>query len=97
MYMWVKFTFPYYVEAMHERLSLSCVAKNASVEINLEKVRNWLTSSTFLSQLTSQHPYMETFIKKPHVYTIDINDLGLVEASIKEIVSRKVKYETSYH
>ena len=40
---------------------------------------------------------METFIKKPHVYTIDINDLGLVEASIKEIVSRKVKYETSYH
>ncbi|CAH3176440.1 unnamed protein product [Porites lobata] len=40
--------------------------------------------------LTSQHPYMETFIKKPHVYTIDINDLGLVEASIKEIVSRKV-------
>ena len=40
---------------------------------------------------------METFIKKPHVYTIDINDLGLVEASIKEIVSRKVKYETSYY
>ena len=63
----------------------------------LRKFAIWLTSSTFLSQLTSQHPYMETFIKKPHVYTIDINDLGLVEASIKEIVSRKVKYETSYH
>ena len=42
-------------------------------------------------QLTSQHPYMETFIGKPHVYTIDVNNLDLVEATIKEIISLEVR------
>ena len=42
-------------------------------------------------QLTSQHPYMETFIGKRHVYTIDINNLDLVEATIKEIISLEVR------
>lgn len=34
---------------------------------------------------------METFIGKPQVYTIDIDDFNLVESTIKEIVSRKVE------
>ncbi|XP_073232916.1 alpha-1,6-mannosylglycoprotein 6-beta-N-acetylglucosaminyltransferase A-like [Porites lutea] len=34
---------------------------------------------------------METFIGKPHVYTIDVNKLNLVEATIKEIISLEVK------
>ena len=33
---------------------------------------------------------METFIGKPHVYTIDVNNLDLVEATIKEILSLEV-------
>ena len=41
-------------------------------------------------QLTSQHPYAETFIGKPHVYTIDISNLELVESTIKEIISLEV-------
>lgn len=44
----------------------------------------------FPFQLTSQHPYMETFVGKPHVYTIDINDLELVESTLKEILSSEV-------
>lgn len=44
----------------------------------------------FPFQLTSQHPYMETFVGKPHVYTIDINDLELVESTLKEILSLEV-------
>ena len=46
---------------------------------------------SFIDQLTSQHPYMETFIGKPHVYTIDVNNLDLVEATIKEIISLEVR------
>ena len=35
---------------------------------------------------------METFIGKPHVYTIDVNNLDLVEATIKEILSLEVRH-----
>jgi len=33
---------------------------------------------------------METFIGKPHVYTIDVNNLELVESTVKEILSSEV-------
>ena len=33
---------------------------------------------------------METFIGKPHVYTIDVNNLDLVEVTITEIMSLEV-------
>ena len=33
---------------------------------------------------------METFVGKPHVYTIDISNLELVEATIREILSLEV-------
>ena len=39
---------------------------------------------------------MEKFVGKPHVYSIDINDLSLVESTIKEIVSKKVCNLTYY-
>lgn len=43
-----------------------------------------------LLQLTSQHPYAEVFIGKPHVFTVDINNLALVEEAIKEILNTEV-------
>ena len=69
MYMWVKFTFPYYVEAMHERLSLSCVSKNASVEISLEKVRNLINFFDFLVTVDVTAPiYGDVYQKAPCVH-----------------------------
>lgn len=41
-------------------------------------------------QLTSQHPYAEVFIGKPHVFTVDIDNLTLVEEAIKEILNTEV-------
>ena len=38
---------------------------------------------------------METFIGKPHVYTIDVNNLELVESTVKEILSSEVKIKVS--
>lgn len=45
----------------------------------------------FLFQLTSQHPYAEVYIGKPHVWTVDISDLSEVEKAVKAILNQKVK------
>lgn len=42
-------------------------------------------------QLTSQHPYAEVYIGKPHVWTVDINDLSEVERAVKSILNQKVR------
>ena len=39
---------------------------------------------------------METFIGKPYVYTIDVNNLELVESTVKEILSSEVTYKLNY-
>lgn len=44
----------------------------------------------FVLQLTSQNPYVEDFIGRPFVYTIDINNQTEVEIAIKEILNSKV-------
>lgn len=38
-------------------------------------------------QLTSQHPYAEMFIGKPHVYTINIKDTNEVTKALQEILN----------
>ncbi|KAL5005564.1 hypothetical protein ScPMuIL_016722 [Solemya velum] len=38
--------------------------------------------------LSSQHPYAEQFIGEPHVYSIDIKDLNLVEQTVKKIIEK---------
>lgn len=42
-------------------------------------------------QLTSQHPYAEVYIGKPHVWTVDINNLSEVEKAVKSILNQKVR------
>ena len=46
-------------------------------------------------QLTSQHPYAEVYIGKPHVWTVDINDLSEVEKAVKSILNQKVRNRSS--
>ncbi len=41
-------------------------------------------------QLTSQHPYAEVYIGRPHVWTVNIDDPAEVENAIKAILSQKV-------
>lgn len=43
-----------------------------------------------LRLVTSQHPYCEEFVGKPHVYTIDINNASAVEQVMKEILVKEV-------
>ncbi|XP_076441339.1 alpha-1,6-mannosylglycoprotein 6-beta-N-acetylglucosaminyltransferase A-like [Babylonia areolata] len=45
-------------------------------------------------EVTSQHPYSEVFIGKPHVYTIDIHNLTEVRLAVQEIM--KVRKFTAF-
>lgn len=48
------------------------------------------TEVLFLFQLTSQHPYAEVFIGRPHVWTVDLSNQEEVEDAVKAILSQKV-------
>ncbi|KAG9464033.1 hypothetical protein GDO78_020624 [Eleutherodactylus coqui] len=41
------------------------------------------------TKLTSQHPYAEVYIGKPHVWTVNINDPEEVEKAVKAILNQK--------
>jgi len=42
-------------------------------------------------QVSSQHPYAEDFIGKPHVWTVDYNNSEEFEAAIKTIMRTQVR------
>jgi len=43
-----------------------------------------------LRAFTSQNPYAERFISKPHVYTLDMKDLNQVEQAMADIMKEQV-------
>ena len=53
------------------------------------RILTWFVSrlSFHCLQLTSQNPYCEDFIGKPHVYTVDINDKEEVSKAVYEILN----------
>ncbi|XP_068704273.1 alpha-1,6-mannosylglycoprotein 6-beta-N-acetylglucosaminyltransferase A-like [Montipora foliosa] len=84
-------SFPYEGPAPLEAIAQGSVFINPKLNppLNRDNSRFFGGKPTF-RLVTSQHPYMETFVGKPHVYTIDINNLDLVESTVKEILSTKV-------
>lgn len=53
--------------------------------------------SLCLGQVFSQHPYAESFIGKPHVWTVDYNNSEEFEAAIKAILRTQVRFGFSLH
>lgn len=43
------------------------------------------------TKLTSQHPYAEVFIGRPHVWTVDLNNREEVEDAVKAILNQKIE------
>ncbi|XP_068704283.1 alpha-1,6-mannosylglycoprotein 6-beta-N-acetylglucosaminyltransferase A-like isoform X2 [Montipora foliosa] len=83
--------FPYEGPAPLEAIAQGSVFINPKLNPPLNRGNSQFFSGKPTFRLvTSQHPYMETFVGKPHVYTIDINNLDLVESTVKEILSTKV-------
>lgn len=81
------------MDGVYPRQSTINPLKNRGLKVkffrNLEHI-DIFSPPFHLFQLTSQHPYMETFVGKPYAHTIDINNLDLVESTVKEIISKEV-------
>ncbi|XP_031574836.1 alpha-1,6-mannosylglycoprotein 6-beta-N-acetylglucosaminyltransferase A-like [Actinia tenebrosa] len=84
--------FPYEGPAPLEAIAHGNIFLNAK----LDPPQNRLNAAFFqlkptFRALTSQHPYAETFIGEPHVFTVDIKNVSVVENTIKKILKTKVK------
>ncbi|RMX57963.1 hypothetical protein pdam_00020016 [Pocillopora damicornis] len=79
--------FPYEGPAPLEAIAQGCIFLNAKFDPphNRLNTRFFKVKPT-LRNLTSQHPYAEVFIGKPHVFTVDISNLSHVEEALKEIL-----------
>ncbi|XP_065834135.1 alpha-1,6-mannosylglycoprotein 6-beta-N-acetylglucosaminyltransferase A-like isoform X2 [Oscarella lobularis] len=93
--------FPFEGPAPLEAIANGCFFLNPKLDPPLNRLNSrFFKSKPTLRALTSQHPYAEMFIGKPHVYTIDISDADQVRASLKEMMASTVKpfipYELTY-
>lgn len=52
------------------------------------------TVNTFGSQISSQHPYAEQFIGKPHVWTVDVTNETDVREAVRAILRTEVVIDT---
>ena len=66
------------------------VWKCCTSDVSCFIVFSFLCRFLFFLQLTSQHPYAEVFIGEPHVATVDIGNLSLVEDTVKRILNLEV-------
>ncbi|XP_072880712.1 alpha-1,6-mannosylglycoprotein 6-beta-N-acetylglucosaminyltransferase A-like isoform X2 [Hemitrygon akajei] len=84
--------FPYEGPAPLEAIANGCIFLN--VKFNPPKNRKntqFFQRKPTFRELSSQHPYAETYIGKPHVWTVDIDNLSLVKESLQQIMTQKVE------
>uniref|UniRef100_A0A8B9W2X1 alpha-1,6-mannosyl-glycoprotein 6-beta-N-acetylglucosaminyltransferase n=1 Tax=Anas zonorhyncha TaxID=75864 RepID=A0A8B9W2X1_9AVES len=90
--LFIGFGFPYEGPAPLEAIANGCVFLQARFNpphssLNHEFFRGKPTSR----EVSSQHPYAEDFIGKPHVWTVDYNNSEEFEAAIKAIMRTQVE------
>ncbi|XP_063067782.1 alpha-1,6-mannosylglycoprotein 6-beta-N-acetylglucosaminyltransferase B-like [Engraulis encrasicolus] len=88
----IGFGFPYEGPAPLEAIANGCIFLQPKFQPphsspNHEFFRGKPTSR----QVSSQHPYAEQYIGKPHVMTVDFNNSQELEAAIQEIMRTKVE------
>uniref|UniRef100_S4RE96 alpha-1,6-mannosyl-glycoprotein 6-beta-N-acetylglucosaminyltransferase n=1 Tax=Petromyzon marinus TaxID=7757 RepID=S4RE96_PETMA len=84
--------FPYEGPAPLEAIANGCVFLNPRFRPpKSSKNTDFFKGKPTLRELTSQHPYAEVYIGKPHVWTIDIDDPQEVEAAVRQIVAQKAR------
>ncbi|KAF2985068.1 hypothetical protein EK904_012667, partial [Melospiza melodia maxima] len=83
--------FPYEGPAPLEAIANGCAFLNLRFNPpKSSKNTDFFKGKPTLRELTSQHPYAEVYIGKPHVWTVDINDLSEVEKAVKSILNQKI-------
>ncbi|XP_071968075.1 alpha-1,6-mannosylglycoprotein 6-beta-N-acetylglucosaminyltransferase B [Engystomops pustulosus] len=90
--LFIGFGFPYEGPAPLEAVANGCVFLQprfnpSHSSLNHEFFRGKPTSR----EVSSQHPYMEMTIGRPHVMTVDYNDTREFEAAIKTIMRSKIE------
>ncbi|KAM4032111.1 alpha-1,6-mannosylglycoprotein 6-beta-N-acetylglucosaminyltransferase B [Anomaloglossus baeobatrachus] len=90
--LFIGFGFPYEGPAPLEAVANGCVFLQPRFNpphssLNHEFFRGKPTSR----EVSSQHPYMEMTIGRPHVITVDYNDTKEFEAAIKSIMRSKIE------
>ncbi|XP_058050072.1 alpha-1,6-mannosylglycoprotein 6-beta-N-acetylglucosaminyltransferase A [Ahaetulla prasina] len=84
--------FPYEGPAPLEAIANGCAFLNPKFNPpKSSKNTDFFKGKPTLRELTSQHPYAEVYIGKPHVWTVNINDLSEVEQAVKAILSQKIE------
>ncbi|OCT63353.1 hypothetical protein XELAEV_180444491mg, partial [Xenopus laevis] len=82
--------FPYEGPAPLEAIANGCAFLNPKFNPpKSSRNTDFFKGKPTLRELTSQHPYAEVYIGKPHVWTVDINNRDEVEKAVKEILNQK--------
>ncbi|KAG1945894.1 alpha-1,6-mannosylglycoprotein 6-beta-N-acetylglucosaminyltransferase A [Pimephales promelas] len=89
--LFVGLSFPYEGPAPLEAIANGCAFLNPRFDPSKSsKNTDFFKGKPTLRELTSQHPYAEVYIGRPHVWTVNIDDPAEVENAIKAILSQKV-------
>ncbi|XP_048407295.1 alpha-1,6-mannosylglycoprotein 6-beta-N-acetylglucosaminyltransferase A-like [Stegostoma tigrinum] len=83
--------FPYEGPAPLEAIANGCIFLNP--KFNPPKSRkntNFFQGKPTFRELSSQHPYAEVYIGKPHVWTVDIDNPSEVKETMRQIMEQKV-------
>lgn len=84
--------FPYEGPAPLEAIANGCAFLNPKFDPpKSSKNTDFFKGKPTLRELTSQHPYAEVYIGRPHVWTVNINDLSEVEKAVKAILTQKIE------
>ncbi|XP_040885175.1 alpha-1,6-mannosylglycoprotein 6-beta-N-acetylglucosaminyltransferase B-like [Toxotes jaculatrix] len=84
--------FPYEGPAPIEAIALGCVFLQPRFDPPHSSDNNdFYRGKPTTRQISSQHPYAEEFIGKPHVWTVDMTNTTSVREAIKAILRTKVK------
>ncbi|XP_034563930.1 alpha-1,6-mannosylglycoprotein 6-beta-N-acetylglucosaminyltransferase B-like [Notolabrus celidotus] len=84
--------FPYEGPAPMEAIALGCVFLQPRFDPPHSSDNNdFYKGKPTTRQISSQHPYAENFIGKPHVWTVDVNNKTDVREAVRAILRTEVK------
>ncbi|KAE8284317.1 Alpha-1,6-mannosylglycoprotein 6-beta-N-acetylglucosaminyltransferase B [Larimichthys crocea] len=84
--------FPYEGPAPIEAIALGCVFLQPRFDPpHSSDNNNFYKGKPTTRQISSQHPYAETFMGKPHVWTVDVTNKTDVREAVRAILQDEVK------
>uniref|UniRef100_A0A8C6TBK7 alpha-1,6-mannosyl-glycoprotein 6-beta-N-acetylglucosaminyltransferase n=1 Tax=Neogobius melanostomus TaxID=47308 RepID=A0A8C6TBK7_9GOBI len=84
--------FPYEGPAPIEAIAMGCAFLQPRFNPpHSSKNNNFYRGKPTTRKISSQHPYAEEFIGKPHVWTVDINNSTEIRQAVKDILHAQVQ------